>query len=222
MRKLILTSLLALSIVANAQFGISVRGGALLSENTDLIGSFNNLITVSPELGFNYSFKKLSVNMGVGLNTLGDVNLNGKVISGDPVMPSITDERTYSYLSIPLFLAYQITIGKLFIAPQVGLSSNILTNASWSVELNGETQSLYHDYLGDETLSSSKIQTNKIQTATSFIPSVLGGVSIGYNITEHFGIDLSGRYNYALSEYDTRYTGKINSTAILLGINYKF
>lgn len=207
MRKLFLILFLGVLLSANAQWSVSLRNGVSVSNvsgETNYIEPMN-LVEYNLELGVGYVFNKISLNSGISSSQLGfvdEVQLNDE-FGNDMGIAEITYK--YSYLSIPTFLTYEFSNGKLYFSPALGMSMNFLQHATYSVPN-------FDDY--------------EIATAESFMPSLIFGAYVGYNITEKWSADICYRYNLGLSDFDTNEVmfndKKLISSVFLLSLNYKF
>ncbi|MDR3705056.1 MAG: hypothetical protein P4L28_04010 [Paludibacteraceae bacterium] len=103
----------------------------------------------------------------------------------------------YKYLVVPVYGSYAIPVGRFYIGANAGANLSTL-------------------------LKARDANRQRIDDAYSVVPSLLTGVKAGYNISRRFSFDISGWYNYALSDFDRNIDARMNSFAVLAGMNYKF
>jgi hypothetical protein len=103
----------------------------------------------------------------------------------------------YKYLVVPLYVSYAIPVGRFYIGANAGANFSTL-------------------------LKARDANQQRIEDAYSVVPSLLSGVKAGYNISRRFSFDVSGWYNYALSDFNKNIDARMNSFAVLAGMNYKF
>ena len=103
----------------------------------------------------------------------------------------------YRYLVVPIYVSYAIPVGRFYIGANAGANFSTL-------------------------LTARDANHQRIEDANSVVPSLLTGVRAGYNISRRFSFDISGWYNYALTDFDKNIDARMNSFAILAGMNYKF
>lgn len=208
MKKLIVTSFLLLSgLMLSAQWSVSVRNGITIPSLSEeprylspdgIVYNFDEspINSYLPEIGVCYSFKHFSINSGVSYLSLGYNELNFDYI--------------YKYMSIPLFVKYTFNVDKFYLSPELGLNLSLETNA-------------YEYYEAHGTSDPADISFSEpILTAKDFIPNFLFGVGVGYNINNKYSFDVSYRYNFGLSDFDSRFDRKFNYSQYYLGVNYKF
>jgi opacity protein-like surface antigen len=208
MKKLMIMAMLALSINAFSQFGVSLKGGVSVSiPETNSNFKVDNLITFLPELTANYHFMdNFSVNLGVGYSVLGFVNkgINFRQNAED-IGFQIDVKKIYNYITIPVYATYNFPIHKFYIGADAGAKLNLFLNEKMK------------DNNGD-------IYTIDTNFQTKFVPYLLIAAKVGYRITENISADLSFRYNYSLKNADTDGINsyKFNEIDVLLGVNYSF
>lgn len=188
MKKAILISFLFLSIVARAQFSLSIGGGTLFSELKSKSAGIANKKSFIPALGFKYSWKRVSLNTALSYAKVG---YNSTSVGA-------TCKCSYKYLVVPLYASYAIPVGRFYIGANLGANVSALIKAQ--------------DEQSERTISG----------ANSVIPSLIVGAKAGYNISRRFSFDITGWYNYALSDVNNSIDSRINGIAVLGGMNYKF
>jgi hypothetical protein len=199
-KKLLILLLISLSTAANAQFELSVRGGALFSLldiQATIVSNMNAIVTATPEMDAAYQFGAWSVNVGMGYEQIGFTQKSNLFTD------NLKFRNTYNYLSVPLWGGYKYPISetKFYLTGSIGIAININTG---------------------QQMASQYVSLQDVPGTRSVLPAALWGLGIGYQIDSHWSADISDRYDFSFADITTAQPSKINSLALLLGVNYTF
>ncbi len=217
MKKFILLGLLALTVSANAQLSLSIRDGLSFPVISTSNGvDYKPSVSYLPELGVGYSLGDFSINTGLQFTWI-DFYAN---VADWYYWADNTLQWQYTYVGIPLYASYKHNFNRMYLGADLGVNFMFNTSADFYAyyTIYDPYWYIYQDY----------VYSKEITQATSFIPTLLAGLKLGYDFSPHFSMDLIYRFNYGLKDLEPNYknipavTSNVYSNSVMLGFNYKF
>jgi len=193
-------------VLINYQFreDMSVQSGLLYSRTAISIDPHTIYAAKAPDGSLAYRYNSSSGYAYLNPKFDQPVNVGDSIYTSDA-------QHNLTYISFPLMLKYKKNFSKLYFAPSLGLTANILLSSKIQTELK-------------DASNTEKITISKLKGLNHFYAGYMFNVELGYNLNDQWAVNVHPYIKNAITPINSTNIVKTYpySVGLGLGISYKF